>query len=65
MSVSASVLGALSYLALGQLRLDGRPGLTLSSITEQVHDNGTLGDSLINIEQVCAWNPTILLCFFP
>jgi len=54
-----------SYLSLGELRLDGRPSLGLRSVGEQVHDNGTLGNGLINFEKVCAWDPAILLCFFP
>ena len=33
------VLSVLTYLALGQLRLDRRPCLALSSITQQIHDN--------------------------
>lgn len=53
------------YLSFGQLRLDSRPSLALSSITEQIHDNGALGNSLVHIEQVGAWNPTILYSFFP
>jgi hypothetical protein len=53
------------YLSLGDLGLDCWPGLTLSSITEQVHDDGTLGDSLINIEEVLSWDPAILLSIFP
>ena len=47
------------------MRLDGRPSLALSSITEQVHDDGTSGDSLVDLEEVRAWDPTILLCLFP
>ena len=56
---------ALAHLSLGQLRLDSRPSLTLSGVTEQVHDDSTLGDSLIDLEQVLARDPAILLCFFP
>lgn len=33
------LLSVLTYLALGQLRLDRRPCLALSSITQQIHDN--------------------------
>jgi hypothetical protein len=55
----------LSYLALGQLRLDVSPSLTLSSVREQVHDNGTPGDGLIHLEEVGAWNPSILDSFLP
>lgn len=57
--------GVVTHLSLCQLRLDGWPGLTLGSITEQVHDDGTLGDSLINLKQVLSWNPAILFSFLP
>lgn len=53
------------YLSLGELRLDGRPCLGLSSIGEEVHDDGTLRDGLVDFEQVGAGNPAILLCLFP
>lgn len=53
------------YLSLGQLRFDGGPCLTLGSITEQVHDNGTTANSIIDIEKVLAGDPTILLGFLP
>lgn len=42
-----------------------RPCLGLSSITEQVHDDGTLGDSLVNLKQVLALDPSILLGLLP
>lgn len=54
-----------SYLSFGDLGLDSRPGLGLSSITEQVHDDGTLGDGLIDIEEVLSWDPAILLGVLP
>lgn len=41
------------------------PCLALSSITEQVHDDGSLVDGLVDIEEVLAGDPAILLCFFP
>ena len=37
----------------------------MSSVTEQVHDNGTLADSLVDFEQVLARNPAILLSLLP
>lgn len=55
----------IAYLSLGNQRLDGRPGLTLGSITEQVHDDGTLVDGLIHLEEVLAWNPAVLLGVLP
>jgi hypothetical protein len=48
-----------TYLALGQLWLDRWPGLTLSSIAEQVHDNSAFADSLIHFEKVLSWDPAI------
>ena len=54
-----------AHLALGQLRLDGRPCLGLSSIREQVHDDSTLADGLVHLEQVCPRDPAILHCFLP
>ena len=54
-----------NYLSLGDLGLDCGPGLALGSVTEQVHDDGTLGDSLINIEEVLSWNPAVLLSILP
>lgn len=58
-------VGVQAYLSLGQLGLDGRPSLTLGSITEQVHDDGALGDGLVDFEQILAGNPAILYSFFP
>ena len=55
----------LTYLALGELRLDRRPSLALSSITQQVHDNCALRNRLIDIEKVCSRNPAILQSIFP
>lgn len=63
--VVANVRHVLTDLALGELRLDGWPGLGLSSITQQVHDDGTLGNGLINLEQVLSFFPTILYSVFP
>jgi hypothetical protein len=36
------------------------PGLGLGSIGQKVHDDGSLGDGLIDLEQVLAGDPTIL-----
>lgn len=49
-----------AYLALGQLGLDGGPGLRLGGVAEQVHDDGTAGDGLVDIEEVLARDPAIL-----
>ena len=53
------------HLSLGQLRLDRRPGFTLRGVTEQVHDDSPLGDCLVELEEIGAWNPAILLCLLP
>lgn len=54
------VWGESAYLALGDLGLDVRPGLALGSIGKEVHDDGTAGDGIIDLEEVLAGNPTIL-----
>ena len=41
------------------------PGLALGSIREQVHDNGAALDSLVDVEQVRAGNPAVLLGLLP
>ena len=56
---------AKAYLALGELGLDGGPGLALGGITEQVHDDGTAGDGLVDLEEVLAGDPAILLGVLP
>lgn len=55
----------VTYLALNELGLDGGPGLGLSSVGEQVHDNGTAGNGLIDIEKVLAGDPAVLLGVLP
>jgi hypothetical protein len=52
-------------LALNELGLNGGPSLGLGGVGEKVHDNGTTGDSLVDIEQVLAGNPAILLGVLP
>ena len=53
-----------SYLAL-QLGLDLGPCLGLGSVGEEVHDNGGLANGLIDVEQVLAGDPAILLSILP
>ena len=55
----------LAHLVLGEEGLDGGPGLGLGSIGQQIHDDGTLLDGLINVEQVLAGHPAILLSLLP
>jgi hypothetical protein len=52
-------------LSLGDQRLDLVPSLGLSGITEQVHDDGTLLDGLVDREQGLSGDPTVLLSLFP
>jgi hypothetical protein len=47
------------------LGFDGGPGLALSGITEEVHDDGAPGDGLIDLEEVLAGNPAVLLRILP
>ena len=55
----------LADLVLSEEGLDGGPGLGLSSIGKKVHDNGTLLDGLVDVEQVLARDPAILLSLLP
>lgn len=57
--VLLSSLG-MTRLSLGDLRLQVGPGLGLGSIGQQVHDDGALGDGLVDLEQVLAGDPAIL-----
>jgi len=54
-----------SYLALGEHWLEVRPSLGLSGVGKQVHDDSSLVDSLVNVEEVLARNPPILLGLLP
>ena len=53
------------YLALGQLGLDSGPSLGLGGVAEQVHDDGAAGDGLIDLEEVLAGDPAVLLGILP
>lgn len=50
----------MTRLSLGDLRLQVGPGLGLGSIGQQVHDDGSLADGLVDLEQVLAGDPAIL-----
>lgn len=50
----------MTRLSLGDLRLQVGPGLGLGSIGQQVHDDGALGDGLVDLEQVLSGDPSIL-----
>ena len=54
-----------SHLALGELGLDGGPSLGLGGVGKEVHDDGTLADGLVNVEEVLAGDPAILLSLLP
>jgi hypothetical protein len=41
-------------------RLEGRPGLSLSGVREQVHDHGSLLDRRHDVEQVGTGDPAVL-----
>jgi hypothetical protein len=58
-------MNRMTYLALGELGLDLGPGLGLGSVGEQVHDNGGLANSLVDVEQVLAGDPAVLLSLLP
>lgn len=55
----------LADLVLGEEGLDGGPGLGLGGIGKKVHDDGTLLDGLVDVEQVLARYPAILLSLLP
>ena len=55
----------VAYFALGQLRLDSRPSLTLSGIAQKIHNDSPLGYRFIHFEEVGTWNPAVLLSLFP
>lgn len=55
----------VTYLALDELGLDGGPRLGLGGVGEQVHDDGAAGDGLVDIEQVLAGDPAVLLGVLP
>jgi hypothetical protein len=52
-------VGEVEGLSL-KLGLNGGPGLGLGSVGEKVHDDGSLGDSLVNLEEVLSGDPSIL-----
>jgi hypothetical protein len=53
-------VGEVESLSLGEERLNLGPGLRLGSIGEKVHDDGTLVNGSLDIEQVLSGNPSIL-----
>ena len=58
-------VGEVKGLALGDHRAKSGPGLTLSGIGEKVHNNGTLLDSGVDVEQVLAGDPAVLDSLLP
>lgn len=58
-------VGEVESLALSDEGLDGGPGLRLGGIGEQVHDDGTLLNGGVDIEQVLAGDPAILNGLLP
>lgn len=55
----------MPYLALSEQWLDPIPCSALCRVAQEIHDNGTLLNGLIDLEQVLARNPAILLCLLP
>jgi hypothetical protein len=49
-----------TYFTLGELWLDGGPGLALGGIAEEVHDDGAAADGLVDLEEVLAGDPAVL-----
>lgn len=64
-SSARASLSFVTNLALGQLRFDRGPRFTLRCIAEQIHDDGTLLYSFVDLEQVGSGDPAILLCLLP
>ena len=54
-----------THLALGELGLDSGPGLGLGGVAEQVHDDGAARDGLVDLEEVLAGDPAVLLGILP
>lgn len=52
-------------LVLGDQRLDLVPSLTLGGIAQQVHDDRSSTDGLLDGEQGLSLDPTVLLGLFP
>lgn len=42
-----------------------RPGLALGGVTEEVHDDGSLANGLVHLEEVLAGHPAVLLSLLP
>lgn len=53
-------VGEVEGLALGEEGLDSGPSLRLGGIGEEVHDDGTLLNGGVDIEQVLAGDPAVL-----
>lgn len=55
----------MTHLLLLELGLDHWPSLGLGGIRQEVHDDGTSGDGLVNLEKVLSWYPSILNGLLP
>lgn len=58
-------MGKVEGLSLGDKGSDLGPGGRLSGIRKQVHDDGTLLDSLGDIKEGLSGDPTVLLSLLP
>lgn len=54
-----------THLALCDLGLDRGPGLGLSCVAEKIHDDSTLGDGLVDLEEILAGDPAVMLGVLP
>lgn len=58
-------MSKVQSLVLGDQRLDLVPSLTLGGIAQQVHDDRSSADGLLDGEQGLSLDPTVLLGLFP
>jgi hypothetical protein len=58
-------VGKVEGLALGDERSDLGPGRGLGSVGKQVHDDGSLLDSLRDIKEGLSGDPSVLLSLLP
>lgn len=58
-------VGDVEGLAGGEVGLDLVPGELLASVGEEVHDDGTLVEGLIDLEEVLALDPAVVKSLLP
>ena len=62
---NGETVGEVEGLSLGDQGSDLGPGRRLGGIRKQVHDDGSLLDSLGDIEKSLSGDPTVLLSLLP